>query len=164
MEPTVANPFASDRLYRRMRSLNRRVAALVERGLGPARMVLVLTTTGRRSGLPRQTPLQFELIDGLYYVGSARGAQADWFRNLQADPQVEVQVAGRHFRAQAEAVSDAERIADFFALRLQRHPLSIGLLMRLEGLPLRYNRADLQRFAASKALAILRPQGFQPEF
>jgi hypothetical protein len=47
-------------------------------------------------------------------------------------------------------------------MRLKRSSLGIGLLMRLEGLPLRYSRADLQNFAASKSLAILKPQSHQP--
>jgi deazaflavin-dependent oxidoreductase (nitroreductase family) len=141
-----------------MRGLNRRLGSLIGRGKGPARRVLVLTTTGRKSGQPRQTPLQFEELDGWYYVGSARGCQADWYRNLQADPHVQVQVGQKRFAALAEAVTETARIADFFALRLQRSPWGIGLLMRLEGLPLRYSRADLERFAEQKALVILRPQ------
>jgi deazaflavin-dependent oxidoreductase (nitroreductase family) len=143
-------------LWRGMRRLNGRIARNYRRGIGPARVVLLLTTTGRKSGLPRVTPLQYELIDGVYYIGSARGAQADWFRNIQADPQVQVEVRGERFSAQAEAVTEARRVADFLALRLQRHPWMIGILMRLEGLPLRYTRADLERFAAGKALAVIR--------
>jgi len=43
---------------------------LYRAGLGPVigRVVLLLTTTGRRSGLPRVTPLQYEQIDGAIYV------------------------------------------------------------------------------------------------
>ena len=144
-------------LWRAMRRLNGRIVRNYRRGIGPARVVLLLTTTGRRSGLPRLTPLQYEMLDGDYYIGSARGDQADWFRNLQAACHVEVEVKGQRFSAQAEAVTDAGRIADFLALRLERHPWMIGLLMRLEGLPWRYTRADLERFAAGKALAILHP-------
>ncbi len=144
-------------LWRAMRRLNGRMARNYRYGIGPARVVLLLTTTGRKSGLPRVTPLQYERVDGDYYIGSARGVHADWFRNLQADPCVEVEVKGQRFAARGEAVTDAGRIADFLALRLQRHPWMIGLLMRLEGLPWRYTRADLERFAAGKALAILHP-------
>jgi hypothetical protein len=102
-------------------------------------------------------PLQYELVDSDYYLGSARGAQADWFRNLQADPCVQVQTRQQRFTAQAEAVTNPALIADFLAVRMRRHPIFVGLLLRLEGLPLRFSRADLERIAAGKALAILHP-------
>ena len=41
------------------------------------RMILLLTSTGRKSGLPRVTPLQYEEIDGAWYVASAKGARAE---------------------------------------------------------------------------------------
>ena len=127
------------------------------RGFGPTGIVLLLTTIGRKSGLPRVTPLQYEEIDGVYYVGSARGPNADWFRNLQANPQVKVEIKGRRFEGVAEAITDPVRIADFFEMRLKRHPVMIGLLMHLEGLPLKCTRVDMEVFAASKALAIILP-------
>ena len=144
-------------IWRLMRRMSSRVIRLVAAGRGPAGVVLVLTTTGRRSGLPRQTPLQYEQVGDDFYIASARGPQADWFCNLQADPRVQVLVAGRQFPAHAEAVTDPTRIADFLALRLQRRPRMVGLIMRLEGFPLRYTRADLEQFAAGKALAVLHP-------
>ena len=120
-----------------------------------SRMVLLLTTTGRKTGLDRTTPLQYEEIDGVYYVASARGRQADWFRNLQADPHVRVRVGERQFDALAEAITDPERIADFLEYRLQRHPRMIGTMLQLEGLPSRHTRAELEQFAADKAVAAL---------
>ena len=143
-------------IWRMMRRMSNWVIRLVAAGRGPA-VVLVLTTTGRKSGLPRQTPLQYEQEGVDYYIASARGPQADWFRNLQHNPNVQVLVGGRQLTAQAEAVTDPSRIADFLGLRLQRHPRMVGLIMRLEGFPRRYIRADLEQFAAGKALAILHP-------
>ncbi len=140
-----------------MRHMSNRVIRLVAAGRGPAGVVLVLTTTGRKSGLLRQTPLQYEQVGEDFYIASARGPRADWFRNLQANPRVEVLVHGKQFAAQAEAVTDPTRIADFLALRLQRHPHMVGLIMRLEGFPLRYTREELVKFAAGKALAVLHP-------
>ena len=148
-------------LYRLTRSLNPRMAANYRRGFGPRRAVLLLTTTGRRSGLPRVTPLQYEEVDGAYYVGSARGASADWLRNIQADPRVQVEVGKHRFAAQAEVVCSPERVADFLALRIKRHPWMMGGLMRLEGLPLFYSRSDLERFASRKTLVILQPVGIE---
>jgi deazaflavin-dependent oxidoreductase (nitroreductase family) len=145
-------------LYRLMQKLNPRITQNYQKGIGPTRIVLLLTTTGRKSGLPRVTPLQYEEVDGAYYIGSARGAQADWFRNIQANPHVEVQIRDRHFQAIAEPVCDPAIVADFLELRLKRHPIFIGLLMRLEGLPLNFDRTDLERFAALKTLVIIHPE------
>ncbi|MEJ2757947.1 MAG: nitroreductase/quinone reductase family protein [Anaerolineales bacterium] len=49
-------------------------------GLAPliGKIVLLLTTTGRKSGLPRVTPLQYECLDGVYHVVSVFGTKADW--------------------------------------------------------------------------------------
>jgi len=144
--------------YRLMKKMNPRIAANYRKGLGPTGVVLLLTTTGRKSGLPRTTPLQYEEIDGVYYVGSGRGPQSDWYRNILANPRVEVQVKERCFQGIAEAVNDPARVADFLALRLKQRPIFIGLTMRLEGLPLRFNRRDLERFAAQKTMVVIRPE------
>jgi len=145
-------------IYHRMKSFNQRMTANYQRGFGPRRLVLLLTTTGRKSGQPRITPLQYEEVDGVYYVASARGSEADWFKNIQACPHVRVQIGEREFDAAAEAVSDPARVADFIELRLERHPQMIRLIMHLvDGLPLHYTRTDLEALCQSKALVILHP-------
>jgi deazaflavin-dependent oxidoreductase (nitroreductase family) len=138
-----------------MGALNVRLISLLERGRGPKRLVLLLTTTGRKSGLPRVTPLQYEVHQGIIYIGSARGQQADWFKNLEANPQVSFQIGGQSFAAVAEPITDPKRIADFLELRLRRHPVMIRLIMRAEGLPFRHSREDLEEFARDKAVVAL---------
>ncbi|MDX5318331.1 MAG: nitroreductase family deazaflavin-dependent oxidoreductase, partial [Actinomycetes bacterium] len=108
-------------------------------------------------GLPRDTPLQFEDVDGVLHVASARGTAADWFRNVVADPRVTVTLRGREFDAVADPVTDPARIADFLQYRLRTRPVMVRLIMTVtERLPLRYSRADLERIAAGKALVVLR--------
>ena len=122
------------------------------------KLILVLTHTGRKSGTRYGTPLQYEKIDGAYYVGAGRGCKADWFRNIQADPHVHVQVNRREFDGLAQAVTDPLRVADFLEYRLKRHPLMIGLIMKLtHHLPMRPSRAQLLELAKTTALVILRP-------
>jgi deazaflavin-dependent oxidoreductase (nitroreductase family) len=145
-------------IYHRMKALNARMAANYKRGFGPMRIVLLLTTIGRQSGLPRVTLLQFEEVDGEYYVASARGQKAGWFKNILANPNVHVQIREREFDAVAAPVTDPIRIADFIELRLKHHSVMIRLIMTLfDGLPLRFTRADLRKFCQEKAMAILRP-------
>ncbi len=145
-------------IYHRMKALNARMAANYRLGFGPRKVVLLLTTRGRKSGLPRLTPLQFEQVGRDFYVASARGAQADWYKNILVDPHVQVEIGSQRFDALAEPVEDPARIADFVELRLSRHPMMIRLIMHLfDGLPLRFGRADLEAFCRQKALVILHP-------
>ncbi|HEY42371.1 MAG TPA: nitroreductase family deazaflavin-dependent oxidoreductase [Anaerolineae bacterium] len=129
-------------------------------GLGPliGRFVLLLTTTGRKSGLPRVTPLQYEEIEEVIYIGSARGDKADWYRNILANPKVEVRVKSHRFVGSAEAVADVERVADFLEIRLARNPRMIGVLFRFTGLPVKPDRIQLEQYAAKRAMVMIHPQ------
>ncbi|HLE14963.1 MAG TPA: nitroreductase family deazaflavin-dependent oxidoreductase [Anaerolineales bacterium] len=154
MNPTKP---AKASIYHRLRRINQRMVANYRHGTGPRGLVLLLTTTGRKSGQPRVTPLQFEVVDGVVYTASARGQQADWFRNILANPRVCVQIRDHQFEAVAEPVTDPNRIADFLELRRQRHPLMIRLIMLLEGVSPWANRASLESFAREKALIAILP-------
>ncbi len=148
---------SSRRLLRMLKTPPRILYAL---GLGPlvGRIILLLTTTGRVTGVKRVTPLQYEELDGRYYIGSMRGAQADWFRNIVADPNVHVRVRSMQFKGVAEAVTDIQRIADFLALRLERHPRMVGAIMRSEGVPTNPSRDDLERYASKIAMVVIQPE------
>jgi len=136
------------------------VKALYALGLGPmvGRLVLLLITTGRKTGLRRITALQYEEIDGAIYVASSRGQEADWFRNVVANPRVEVKVKSRRFCGIGETTTDPKRIADFLEVRLRRHPKMIGSILRWEGLPAEPSRAQLEEYAAKLALVVIRPE------
>lgn len=76
--------------------------------------VLILTTTGRKSSQQRKTPLIYQQVDGGYVVvASAGGADQhpDWFLNLQADPEVRVQVGADKFPARSRVADPQERAA-----------------------------------------------------
>ena len=73
---------------------------------------LLLTTTGRKSGEPRTTPLIYGRDgDGFVVIGSQGGRpdHPSWYLNLAADPAVEVQVAADRFRATARTADATER-------------------------------------------------------
>jgi deazaflavin-dependent oxidoreductase (nitroreductase family) len=127
-------------------------------GLGPliGRVILLLTTTGRISGKKRVTPLQYEEVAGNIVIASARGASADWYRNLEADPHVEVQVKGRHFYGLAEPCADPETIADFLALRLERHPRTVGRIMKSQGASAQPTRDELLEYARNRTMVTIR--------
>jgi deazaflavin-dependent oxidoreductase (nitroreductase family) len=104
------------------------------------------------------TPLQYEEINGIFYVGSARGEESDWYRNILADPKVEVRVKSRRFTGTAEAIVDVERVADFLEIRLARNPRMMGTLFRIMGLPREPNRTQLEQYAAKRTVVIIHPQ------
>ena len=73
--------------------------------------LLVMTSTGARSGEPRRAILTFSR-DGADYVvaGSASGAPTDpaWLQNVRSHPEVSVEAEGRTFPATATIVDDTE--------------------------------------------------------
>ena len=56
---------------------------------------LLLTTTGRKSGLRRPTPLGYLVAEGSAWVMAGYGTSTLWYRNLLADPGVAVLLPGR---------------------------------------------------------------------
>lgn len=73
---------------------------------------LLLTTTGRRSGEERTTPLIFGRDGEDYVVVASQGGRPQhpgWYHNLTASPEVGVQVKGERFRARARTATPEER-------------------------------------------------------
>ena len=85
--------------------------------------VLLLTTTGRKSGLLRHTPLEYEYDkeNDRYRIAAGWGGNTDWFKNIKADPKVYVHVGGRKFEAVAEIATD-EEVAQYMMSVSKRHP------------------------------------------
>jgi deazaflavin-dependent oxidoreductase (nitroreductase family) len=74
--------------------------------------ILVLTTTGRKTGDERSNALIFGRHgDDLLVVGSKGGSPAppQWYLNLQANPEVHVQVKGDRFAARARTATPGEK-------------------------------------------------------
>ena len=74
--------------------------------------LLLLTTTGAKSGKRRVNPLAYTTDgDRLVIIASKGGAPSnpDWYYNLVAHPQVTVEVGTQTFEATATVVADEER-------------------------------------------------------
>jgi deazaflavin-dependent oxidoreductase (nitroreductase family) len=87
--------------------------------------VLVITTPGRRTGIPRSTCVRFlESADGLVVWGTASGAtqDPDWFRNLRAATVADVQVRERRLQVRPRELVGAERDAMWNGVVLARIP------------------------------------------
>lgn len=108
---------------------------------------LTLTTTGRRSGRPRRTPLNYAILDGDVYLLAGFGERTDWYRNLSANPQVTLALPARVVHGTAAPVldpADAERAA----LAVVRNS---GFALILEGVnPLTATDARLRALLAGR--------------
>jgi deazaflavin-dependent oxidoreductase (nitroreductase family) len=74
--------------------------------------ILLLTTRGRKSGVERTTPLIFERHGDDYLIVASRGGTDEppgWYVNLQAEPDVQVQIRGDVFRARARDATPEEK-------------------------------------------------------
>lgn len=74
-------------------------------GVAPKPFAL-LETTGRRSGLPRLTPIGGGLNGDTFWLVAGRGRQTDYVKNLLADPRVRVKARGRWYEGTAAIVPD----------------------------------------------------------
>ena len=91
MDKRRASTFASAKL------LNPLVRAAVRAGL-PLPGYVLLETTGRRSGKPRQVPVGKALEGETLWVVAEHGLRSAYVRNVQADPRVRVRI-GRRWRS-----------------------------------------------------------------
>jgi len=114
--------------------LNRWVAVpLIRAGGGPmlttpiAGSILLLRTTGRKSGLVREAPLGYAVIDGRVVVVAGYGRKAHWFRNALADPEVEVLLPGALIAGRAEEITELDERRAAFRTLIE----SMGVIGRL---------------------------------
>ncbi|ART70373.1 deazaflavin-dependent nitroreductase [Mycobacterium dioxanotrophicus] len=78
--------------------------------------LLLLHTTGAKSGKPRLTPLAYVTVDGkMLIVGSYAGAPKDpaWVHNLRANPQVRIELGAETLDAIARELPADERDATY---------------------------------------------------
>ena len=91
--------------------------------MGPPSMpMLTMTTVGRRSGRARSVHLAcLERAGETLVVASAMGQEKHpaWRYNIEADPNVEVQLSGESFRARAQVLSDEEKEAVWEDVRVK---------------------------------------------
>ncbi|MFN8594047.1 MAG: nitroreductase family deazaflavin-dependent oxidoreductase [Thermomicrobiales bacterium] len=74
--------------------------------------LLLLTTTGAKSGQPRVAPLAYTTDNGrIVIIASKAGAPThpDWFHNIRANPDVTVELGTDTFAAKASIPEDPER-------------------------------------------------------
>lgn len=132
--------------------------ALYQLGLGGFERLLgmqflMLTTRGRRSGLPRIVMLDLVGEDGdTYFAQSGWSDRTAWVKNLRANPEVVVQVGRQRHRAQAAelpAPEGADRLVTWF----REHPIYTRTMFTLLGVSLPFgDEAALRTHCEANAL------------
>jgi deazaflavin-dependent oxidoreductase (nitroreductase family) len=120
--------------------------------------VLILTTKGRRTGLPRRTPMECSLRpeEGVYLVMSGWEGRTDWYRNARADPRVRVWLAGKEWAAVAEPVPD-EQVAQLMRGVAEVSPSALRMWSRWSPVPIDGSDASYLAAAPHFPSLYLRP-------
>jgi deazaflavin-dependent oxidoreductase (nitroreductase family) len=87
--------------------------------------VLILITTGAKTGEPREHPLAFSLDAEHHVVIASKGGaptHPQWYHNLVANPIVTVEVLGQKFDAKAKVVDDDEEYERLYAQHAAKMP------------------------------------------
>ena len=113
--------------FRAVTTFQRKVANPVSRRL-PGQVLL--ETKGRKSGLPRRTPVGGRRIEDSFWLVSEYGDKSQYVRNIQADPQVRVRIKGTWYTGTAHLLPEDDPRA------------------RLRKLP-RYNSTAVQAFGTN---------------
>jgi deazaflavin-dependent oxidoreductase (nitroreductase family) len=102
----------------------------------------MLETVGRKSGLPRATPIGGRLEGDSFWLVSDHGRQSQYVRNIIANPNVRVKIRGRWHTGTAVLLPD-----DDPHRRLKKLPRLNSLIVRLFGTDLLTVRIDLSPIA-----------------
>ncbi|HEX4092201.1 MAG TPA: nitroreductase/quinone reductase family protein [Trebonia sp.] len=92
------------------RGNNRLIRGALRAGLAP-RAFALLETTGRRTGLPRHTPVGNGLVGDTFWLVAAHGTRADYVRNLRTQPRVRVKAGGVWRTGTAVVLPDDDPVA-----------------------------------------------------
>jgi deazaflavin-dependent oxidoreductase (nitroreductase family) len=93
-------------------------------GLGPliGGFLMLITHTGRRSGLPRRTVVEYHMMEGKKYAPCAFCPRADWYKNITANPYVTIQTSHGTERVKAVRINDDQELLDVYNLFMRRDP------------------------------------------
>ena len=146
----------SMRPNRFIRIANRMVAFLIRTRI-PVGSMALLTVTGRRSGLPRTTPVTLTPYRDGWSLGSPFGV-VDWVKNLRAAGEAEILRRGQTIRVTAEELGPEEAAAVLKENLSDLGPVARRVLGGYFDVPLDAPLADWEREAPRHPTFILREQ------
>jgi deazaflavin-dependent oxidoreductase (nitroreductase family) len=166
-EAKMANSFASteDAMRLAFKRLNVFMIWMWRLGLrrwinfwpGVTGRIMVLIHTGRKTGLRRQTPVNYAKLEGRLYCIAGFGHISDWYRNILANPKVEVWLPDGWWVGHAEDISDHTQRDHL----IRQVMFASGLAAPLFGVDPR--KLDNQEFAAvTQEYRLIRIQLIEP--
>lgn len=116
--------------------------------------IMVITHRGRKSGLLRRTPVNYAIVDGNIYCTAGFGQVSDWYRNIRADPHVEVWLPDGWWAGISEEID--QQNPQWLPL-LRQVLVASGFAAYTAGIhPHRISDAELQQVAAEYRLLRIR--------
>jgi deazaflavin-dependent oxidoreductase (nitroreductase family) len=101
--------------------------------------IIDITTTGRKSGLPRRIEIEFYNLDGRLYLWGRTPSHRDWFANLQVNPEFKFHLkesVQADLHARARIVVDKTERREIFSKLIQSSESESDLETVIEGSPL----------------------------
>ncbi len=86
--------------------------------------ILILNTIGRKSGQPRSAPLAYFFHEGKYLIVESNWGKeyhADWYFNLQKQPQASIEVKGQTIKVNA-SFAEGEEYTRLWEYVTKKHP------------------------------------------
>jgi len=119
--------------------------------------LMILRTRGRKSGFMKDAPLGYVVVGDAVYCLAGFGRQTNWYRNVLADPHVEVILPSRAFSGTAEEVIDPQERLRVLPLLL-RSMGAVALMMGM-GNPWRGAPDEIARKCEGMPLVRVRATG-----
>lgn len=120
---------------------------------------VLLTHTGRKSGLPRYTVLEvvrYEKITGACIVASGWNTKSDWFHNVMTNPIIVIQICNKRSAATAKRLSPVtggQELLDYS----RRHPLALRELAQFMGYRLDGTEDDILALGRMIPMFLFKP-------
>lgn len=130
-EPLMLDKFQypSDKF---LKNVYRLPIVLYRMGMGKlfGRLFMIITTVGRKSGLPRRTAIEFHQHKGRKYV-TVGWAKSDWYQNILANPAITIQTAAGVEHVRARRITSDEELNE--AWEVAERSFVIQTLMKMTG-------------------------------
>ena len=129
-------------------------------GLGQllGKRILLLITKGRKSNKLRITPLQYDIHKNCFFIGSMRGVKADWYKNIEKNNSVLIQMGKKTIKGSSYPISSPTKVRDFMKLRLSKHPVMIRLILSLDGVKNVNNEKEIDKYAKKISFIKIKPK------
>ncbi len=87
-------------------------------------IILLLETTGRKTGQPREIPIAYFFREGQYLIVASnwgKDSNADWYLNLLKNPRAKLTVGGKVFSVEAH-VAEGDEYTRLWKFATEKHP------------------------------------------